>query len=295
MAVSFNKPKGMKYTDMCIYIDKHFPEIAVAGEHPDIENTIFEYLYHIVYALACKAGYFKDFSDYDSFAIYAAAELYFSMRKKLVNAGQEVRGKVVVPVKSCLNFIKATLFPLKVNYQQENFASVIDPAVHDGAEAIGDEMRENVQSQYRPELLECYTDAIKEVPSFIHKIIAQSPFRSNPVMCKKLYLSAILTFINNITIPNKLKSKIYGSENDASSTKQIEKLVNAYKQNSDPAILWHLEEDIGNYINLIVIKAKIEFSKQLEYYIHGNDMSDEMLDSILKTAYASYDAREEEE
>ena len=33
-----------KYTDLCIYIDKNIPNIVESGEHPDIENTVYNYL-----------------------------------------------------------------------------------------------------------------------------------------------------------------------------------------------------------------------------------------------------------
>ena len=43
---TFIKPKGLKYTDMCIYIDKN-----AYTDNPDDEK-IFQYLYHLVSMLA---------------------------------------------------------------------------------------------------------------------------------------------------------------------------------------------------------------------------------------------------
>lgn len=34
----------MHYTDMCIYIDENVPKIVNAGENPQIEDTIYNYL-----------------------------------------------------------------------------------------------------------------------------------------------------------------------------------------------------------------------------------------------------------
>ena len=59
----------MKYTDLAIYIDANMQYIKNNGEYPHIESNIFEYIYHIVYALSLKAGYFRDFADYDEFSL----------------------------------------------------------------------------------------------------------------------------------------------------------------------------------------------------------------------------------
>ena len=104
-------------------------------------------------------------------------------------------------------------------------------------------------------------------------------------MCKRLYMSCILTFINDITIPNKLKSKITSKMTPENSDKYSEKLFNAYRVNQEPEILWHMDQDLSTYIRLLVTKAKKMFSKELEYYIHADDLSDEILDCIMTNAY----------
>ena len=71
-------------------------------------------------------------------------------------------------------------------------------------------------------------------------------------------MSAILTFINDITIPNKLKNKIKSKMTNDNMQKSADKLMNAYKANQEAPILWHLDPDLSNYIRLLVIKAKKE-------------------------------------
>ena len=264
-------------------------KIKIQNQHPQVEAKVYEYLYHIVYALACKSGYFRNFSDYDAFACYAAAELFISIRNKVINAGTEVRGKVVIPVKSSLNFIKATIFPLKINYQRDNFATVFDPQIHEGAENIESNMREDIQSQYRPILEEAYKDAVNQVPKFLTEIISKTPFRNDPVFCRRLYISALLTFINDITIPNKIKQKIKDKQTTQNLDKCSEKMLKAYSSNYEQPILWHMDEDLSNYIRLIVTKAKKTYSKELAYYIHSEDLSDELLDGIMHSAYDNYE------
>ena len=43
MAVTFNKDKNLKYTDMCIYIDENMPKVVEVGKYPEIESKIYEY------------------------------------------------------------------------------------------------------------------------------------------------------------------------------------------------------------------------------------------------------------
>ena len=49
MAVTFNKDKNLKYTDMCIYIDENMPKVVEVGKYPEIESKIYEYLFVIIY------------------------------------------------------------------------------------------------------------------------------------------------------------------------------------------------------------------------------------------------------
>lgn len=288
MSCTFNRPRGLKYTDMAIFIDKNLQHIVEPNAYPEIESRIYEYIYHIVYALSCKAGYFKNFVDYDLFSCYAACELFLSMRKKQINAGKEVRGKEVIPVKSSLNFIKATLFPLKVNYQRETFATVLDPKINDDVTLIENSARENIQRDYRNDLRESYIDAIKCIPQFTLEVISETPFRHDPLMSKKLYISIILTLLNDITIPNKLKNKLHRKLESNLANKYKSKLSDAYTDNEESEILWHIDENISTYIRLLVTKVKKKFSYELNYYIHGNDLSDELLDSIMTNAYDTY-------
>lgn len=286
MAVTFQKPYGLKYTDMCIYIDAHMSEIAVANQNPKVESKIYEYLYHVVYALACKSGYFKNFADYDAYALYAATELYFSIRKKIVNAGKEVRGKVIVPIKSSLNFIKSTMFPLKVNYQREAFAEVIDPKIHQNVDKLQNDIRESIQDQYRQPIEDSWKDATGELPSIIKMVLHDVPLKKDTLEFKNIYTSVLLTLLNDITLPKKLRNKIISKKTLENRKKSEKKLFSAYRNNVEKPILWHLDERYSNYIRLLVSRIKQELSKSAYYYIHGDDLSDDILTNIMTTAYA---------
>lgn len=285
MSCTFNKPKGMKYTDMAIYIDKHLPEIAVPNEHPEVESKIYEYLYHILYALSCKAGYFKNFADYDMFACYGACELFLSMRKKLVNAGKEVRGKTVVPIKSSLNFIKATMFPLKVTYQREAFRQIGDPVLDDSLEEFQMNTRAEIQRSYRNSLAENLDSMLTEFPKIMNKVLSSTPFKRDKLMRKRLQLSIMLTLLDDITLPNRIKTKLNNKLIDSDNDKIMLKLVMAYEENPDNVVLWHLDSGYNTYVRFLTQKIKRELSKELQLAIHDEDLSDDVIDSIINSAY----------
>jgi hypothetical protein len=103
----YKKPSGMKYTEMCVYVDENVPKIAEPGAYPEIEATVYNYLWLLVKALAIKKCMFKKFEDYDGYAFYAATRLFLALRKNYLNQGKVIKGKQIRPMKSCLNYTKA--------------------------------------------------------------------------------------------------------------------------------------------------------------------------------------------
>ena len=106
----FVKPKGVSYTDMCIYIDKTFYT-------PERDDTLcFTYMYLLAYMLSCKAKYFNSYEDYDAYSCFLAQSTYHRMADKKK-----------VPVKSVLNYMKSIMYFRKVAYLRDSFSEVIDP------------------------------------------------------------------------------------------------------------------------------------------------------------------------
>ena len=288
---TFIKPAKVKYTTMCIYIDAHMKDVIKTNENPQIEAQIYEYMYHVIYALSCKAAFFKNFADYDKFACYAATEVYLAMRKKLQHAGEIRHGKEVVPIKSVLNYIKTVLYPLKVNYQRENFSTVIDETANDKYLEFEDKMKESVQAAYRPEMIQSYQEALEKIPEFIQEVLDATPFKNDKLMYRKIYLSVFLTFLDDITLPNKVLNRFKSYIPLSPSIKKMTgRVYSEYSSNGREAILWHLDPRFNNYIRILVLKIKLMYSAEAEYYIHSNDMSDDLLEDIM---YAVYDREEE--
>lgn len=291
MANRFNKPAGLKYTDMCIYIDANIHKIVNSGENPLIEERIYEYFYHILYALALKANYFsKNFDDYDGYAMYGAAELFMTLRRKQIDAGKEVRGKIVEPIKSCLNYIKHVMFPLKVGYERKNFGEVYNPEAGQDTSILMKTIRDNIQSEYRDSLRDDLEIVIDDFPKIISKVLSNTPYRSDKLMISKLTISCQLTFLNDIittkkdSFASKRKRKKMTDDN----------LVKLYQQNKYQPILWHLPSHMSDYVRLLVTFIKEKLGEKLGDLRAATDLSEKVIDDILDSAYPNYDNRSEE-
>lgn len=286
MGVTFNKPKGLKYTDMCIYIDENMKWCTKTGEYPIIEATIYEYLYHIFYALACKGNYFTNFEDYDQFSLYAAARLYIMLRNKYIKQGTVMRGKEVVPVKNTLDYIKNVMPHFRVDYQNQTFAAVFNPEAKHNTNIIEADLKASIRADYQSPLEDDFYETARQIPKIIKKVIKKSPYKNDKLMCRKLYMSCLLTFISDITIPSVFKNKL-------SKTKKVKDDVASriYQYNIEAPILWHLDPSLSDYVRLLVTQIKYGFTEEFREIRAANDISDDVVADIMRSAYANYDER----
>lgn len=281
----YTKPHNMKYTDMAIYIDAHVPDIIENNKNPNIEENIFKYLYLICYTFACKKKFFQKFEDYDGYALYAASQFYLRLKNQYIKYKEDPANNK--PIKSCLNYINNVLYPLKVNYQKQTFFEVIQPEVEKNfnVTTMSNKIREGIQSDYRYGIEEEMESSFKILPLIIKRVCNETPYVKDKLMMKNIYMSCLLSFLNNITIPNIILQKAVSKN----------KLDYAYlnkiytKEESNCIILWHIDESMASFIRLLLNKIKKEFSKELEDTKNSFDLDNNTLDDILASAYATYD------
>ena len=102
----------------------------------------------------------------------------------------------------------------------------------------------------------------------------------------------MLTLLDQMTLPNNLQRRWEEANKEGNEATKVltNKVMTVYDANKENVILWHLDEKYSNYVKILTTRVKKEFSKELSYFIHENDLSDEMLDDIMKTAYITYDS-----
>lgn len=261
----WKKPANLKYTDLCIYIDENVPKILNPGEHPDIENTIYNYLWLLVKALAIKKCMFTDFQDYDMYAFYAANRLFFALRKNQLNQGKTIKGKLIRPIKSCLNYTKALLYPMKIEYQRESFREVIEEEfvskkfdAFKYKEQLKNEAREvaGVTSQFK----EHVQDALRDNSKILDEVLQKSPFNSSTPEYQNLKISILLTSIQI------LKNK---------------KKLDAVPQS---VILWHLPKSMASYTKVLLKEYFMALKLEIMDCYSTADINDQDLECIIASA-----------
>lgn len=261
----FKKPNDLRYTDLCIFIDQNVPKIVNPGENPELENIIYNYLWLLVKALAIKKCMFNDFKEYDMYAFYAANRLFFALRKNQLNQGKTIKGKLIRPIKSCLNYTKALLYPMKIEYQRESFREVIEEEFVSKKfdafaykEQLKGAARESagVSSQFKAYLQEAFSTS----GHILDQVLQKSPFNSSTPEYKNLKISILLTSIQIL----KTKSKLDASPNSV--------------------ILWHLPKSMTNYTKILLKEFFMAIKLEIMDCYSMSDLSDADLENILSSA-----------
>lgn len=261
MAV-YKKPKDLKYTDMAIYIDKH-----VYTDDCD-DELVFKYLYFLCMMLAYKARYFDTYQKYEDFAVSAATSTYLRLKSKRQFEYKDNGEVKLKPIRSILNYLKASIYGLKVNFQQETYAqystqNAVENYICNTEINLHDQMVRTVDELNRSE----FRIYLEDISGIIKEVLVESPYYADRKTWLNIYLSCLLTLQNSITLPRKILYKI--SESNISPT-VMTNIINRTMQieNQDPVILFHLSEDFHNYVLLMTRKVRKIIAQDLSSILH---------------------------
>jgi hypothetical protein len=261
----FKKPSGIKYTEICQFIDENVPKIANPGENPELENLIYNYLWLLVKALAIKKCMFNDFKDYDMYAFYAANRLFFALRKNQLNQGKTIKGKLIRPIKSCLNYTKALLYPMKIEFQRESFKEIIEEEfvskkfdAFTYKEQLKNKARDSagVTEQFKKHLHEVFSQNSK----VLDQVLQKSPFNPSTPDYQNLKISILLTSIHILKTKKKL---------DATP---------------QSVILWHLPKSMTGYTKILLKEFFTALKLEIMDCYSMADMNELDLENILASA-----------
>ena len=253
--MAFQKPRGMKYTDMCIYIDKI---VARGNPTEEEQNKIFEYLYHLAFMLAHKKKYFNRSYYYEEFAMYFATEvmyrLFFNPR---LNKVDEEGNMVLPPIKSVLNYMKSVIYGRKVEFEQK-FYSQKYAEFEDGNYLYT--FNENPYEFLKESYVSLY---LKGLSKTVKKIVYDKNFYKNDKLTmKNIYISVLLTILNSITFSKSDKKRLENTYSSMDSKYRL--LTRLYTKNRENSlILYHLDDSFEPYIKVLSNKVFSNIKKDL--------------------------------
>ena len=268
----YKKPKGVKYTDMAIYIDNH-----IYSEDCD-DDLVFQYLYHLVNMFAYKHKFFNRAEYYDDFSIYAATDLFMRLKNPKQFELKEDGTPKLKQIKSILNYIKATLYPRKVDFEQKYYSQAISDTMDEDSGEIKNSsyLLTDVISQSLDKLslveFDCCLDNITDTA---RKFLTHIPYPENSKQWINIYLSCLLTFLSCVTLPNKSLERLRTYKNKFRQD-SIAEFYTKEKLKPESVILYHLNENMRGYIFVLVnemrhVMAK-DLSQSLKTYIPSSSV-----------------------
>lgn len=267
----YKKPPNMRYTQLCMYVDEH-----IRDDDEKAKETCFEYLWNIFYILAVKGKMFNSGRDYDEYALYAATQLFIRYQKES-NPDSKLK-----PIKSCLNYIKKVLYPMKVNYQRANFEQVFTPitSLNYKDMPIYEHKVTEIRSINNVLLqVEC-KQYLSQLHNTIMAYLKETPYRNDKKTLHALYMSCILSILKSITMSNKNKAKLKKREDKNYSTVDLVDSIYA-EEREDNVVIFHLDKSMKNYIETLVNGIKKEITKDLRYIIGSYEPSDQVIKDLL--------------
>lgn len=260
----YKKPENITYTQMAIAIDN----MAYSDNCDD--ELLFEYLYHLSMMLAVKARYFNSAKYYDDFAIFLATSAYFRLRNPKQFMYDDFGNPKMTKIKSILNYLKVILYPRKVVFEQQNYAQT-EVTLKENEDllyvghTLANKISNSVDNLAQIEFKYCLGDCCTSIKEFLKEI----PYKYKSSEWYNIYFSCLLSFLNLITLSNSDKDKLHNAKyriNDHSL------FLETYdkKQYEDFVILYHLDDNMKDYIRILVMQIKHIIAKDLSEIIHTN-------------------------
>ena len=253
---------------MCKEFDEEFPK-------PTRDDTkLYRTMYLVFYMLACKENFFQNnFKYYDEYAQFAATTIYTRFLKKLERGER---------VKSLLNYAKASQRFLKTMFQNAEFETIIGPEQGVNTFDLFAKMQAAVKSDYRDGLVEDIEITLEGVGTIVEDVIDDLALDLSPLDRHRVYISSLLTFLNNITLNRSLKAQLNKSKKNLDDSLFLEALAN---EREKPPILWDLNSSMSSIIKIVVNKTRKDLSEELNNMIKDHTLPDDIVDLILANNY----------
>lgn len=277
----YNKPDGISYAKMCMYIDSDFNCDTHRFEH---EDTVFQYLYVLYHMFANKYMWFNNDSDLDNYSVHSAETAMLRME-------DPNQSKVV----SCLRWIKCTAYAYMCQYMRSEYTyeskSFDDICAEDASLALHRKLQDDCA--YAMSKVEFGT-YLRDIASSVKKYVYDATVNMDNVVRDRVYISCLLTTLNCFTLPKRSINHILKcgwGKNIHNVHKVVERM---YVNNQDnPVILYNLDKNMHDYILVLSREIKNVLAQDLASILHSPSLvymgganiltSEVMYDSKAKT------------
>lgn len=266
----YPKPK-MKYSEMAMYVDEHIYDLE--NQSPEIDEQMFICIYHIIYMLAHKGKYFNSYQYYDDFAAYLASTVFVRLKSpKQFGDNPELK-----KIKSVLNYIKTVIYPGKVNFEKEFYCQTVvtvdeDDGVYNADYSLADKITRTIEAANVVDFENYLDDIVASIKSFLVNI----PYISCRPEWNNIYVSCLLSFLNSVTLR---KGSVAKLKSNPDKHDLVDKLY--LEEGRDSTILYHLPENMRDYITILTRQIKHIVAKDLSDTIHKHVMSEDSIKDII--------------
>ena len=267
----YYKPSNITYTQMCIYIDNN-----IYADYD--EELVFKYLYLLTVMLASKNNYFYNSKDYDDFGIFCASSLFMRITDKRQFEYDDAKQDYKLPrIKSILNYIHTVIYGYMSDFIKSDFhrncvtAKIGTSDTYSFNNTIINETNSIVLTDFKF-TLNSICDTCK---NFLNTI----PYKKNKKLWDNIYISVMLTFLNNITLSNTQKARMDHLKETSRYTEN--KMITMLNDNRDSVILFHLSREFHDYILVLYRQLRRLIAKDLTEIIHSPVHQDFLLEEYI--------------
>lgn len=287
-----SKPSKMKYTDLCIYIDKTIYNrddnnnpVSLRELNSEEEANVYNYLCNLIVALAHTKYLFPAWEQYEEFSYSYAADVFMRLTSK--DQDFTPGAKRLKPIKSILNYVKNTIYFAAVTYRNTTYDQTIK-AEYEGPEAydnIATYCEEQVQSQYAKDIREIISDNLATIISKIKQALDESIYSKSKER-NDIELSILLS-INNFMSLNYSQKSLSEAKRNKVRNKQLNNWENYI-------ILW--SDNTNKSTVIFLIKKVFEYIKRdIEDEKSDNYLPEDVVKDILSSALPSFGQNNVEE
>lgn len=266
--MTYNKPSGITYTQMAIWIDEN----AYLEDCDDM--ILYEYLYHLSNMLAHEGGYFRKAHNYDDFSLYCASKMFMRLRNEKQYLEESDSNKLP-KIKSVLNYLKKIIYPMKVDFEQENYCQTSEDVVisyastFDLGQLLSDEA--NIFNQID------FSCTLSSVSAIVKSYLQKIPYKKDSPEWVNIYTSCMLTLLNSATLSN------FNKERAHKVTREKERILDQLYTDLryEQPILYHLDDSMSNYIQVLVRELRKVIASQLSFEIHAKASVEDSIKNII--------------